>query len=366
MENETELSSPEEISSEEDVEFGENEMEEVIPFQYSITSYGADYPVDGLVRRIKDGDIFIPSFQRGFVWTWKQASRFIESLLLGLPVPGIFMSKEKESQKLLVIDGQQRLRTLQYFYRGIFADTGNEFALKSVQKQFEGATYGSLADENRRRLDDAILHATIVKQDEPSDDESSIYQIFERLNTGGTFLTSQEIRVCIYHGAFNDLLKELNNNPAWRKIFGPIHKKMRDQELILRFLALYFKGHNYLKPMKKFLNDYMGENRNLTYQSAEQIRKAFLPTVEVIQKYIGGKAFRPKSTLNAALYDAIMMGIAKRLEKGKIQNIGILKEKYHELIANPEFLAAIETATTDKTNLDSRIKSATDIFTGVE
>src|SRR5207249_4994213 len=94
----------------------ETEEEEVVPLKYSITSYGADYPVDSLVQRIRDGSILIPSFQRGYVWTFVQASGFIESLLLGLPVPGIFLSRDEPTQRLLVIDGQQRLLTLRYFY----------------------------------------------------------------------------------------------------------------------------------------------------------------------------------------------------------------------------------------------------------
>ena len=104
--------------------------QEVAPFKYSITSYGADYPIDGLVKRIRDGSIYIPSFQRGFVWTLPQASRFIESLLLGLPVPGIFLSKDDATQKLLVIDGQQRLLTLSWFYEGVFHATERVFALQ--------------------------------------------------------------------------------------------------------------------------------------------------------------------------------------------------------------------------------------------
>jgi len=89
--------------------------DEIVPYKYSITSYGADYPVDSLVSRLERDVIFIPSFQRSYVWSLNQASRFIESLLLGLPVPGVFFSKETETGKLLIIDGQQRLRTLQYF-----------------------------------------------------------------------------------------------------------------------------------------------------------------------------------------------------------------------------------------------------------
>jgi len=97
--------------------------EEFYPVEYSISSYGADYPVDGLVKRIDAGSIYIPKFQRGYVWNIHRASRFIESLLLGLPVPAIFLSREQESNKMLVIDGQQRLRTLQFFYNGVFNPT---------------------------------------------------------------------------------------------------------------------------------------------------------------------------------------------------------------------------------------------------
>ncbi|UFP97062.1 DUF262 domain-containing protein [Gloeobacter morelensis MG652769] len=227
------------------------EEDEVIPFKYSIASYGADYTVDGLVKRMASGDVYVPTFQRGYIWNIKQASRFIESLLLGLPVPGIFLSREEVSKKLLVIDGQQRLRTLQYFYEGIFHHTKKQFALQGVQKRFEGKTYKTLSEEDRRQLDDSVIHATIIKQEEPSEDDSSIYYIFERINTGGTLLQPQEIRSCIYHGPFNELLGKLNQNSAWRSIYGPISKNMRDQELILRFLALNFDLYNYEEPMFK-------------------------------------------------------------------------------------------------------------------
>ena len=106
----------------------------------------------------------------------------------------------------MVIDGHQRLITLYYFYEGIFHDTGKEFALYECESHYEGAKYKSLGEEDRRRLDDSIIHATIVKQDEPTEDYSSIFHIFERLNTGGTLLRNQEIRNALYEGKFNDLI----------------------------------------------------------------------------------------------------------------------------------------------------------------
>ena len=113
-------------------------------------------------------------------------------------------------------------------------------------------------------LDDSILHAIIVKQEKPFDeDPSSIYHIFERLNTGGVLLQPQEIRSCIFHGPFARLLSQLNANGDWRLIFGKVSSRMRDQELILRFFALLFGASNYSKPMKEFLNRFMARHRGL-------------------------------------------------------------------------------------------------------
>src|SRR3989344_4506520 len=128
---------------------------EVLPYKYLITNYGADYTVDVMIKRMREKSIIVPSFQRSYVWKIKQASRFIESLLLGLPVPGVFFSREKNTEKLLVIDGQQRLSTLLYFYEGKFVDDKKVFALEDVQEQFEGKTFATLTEEDRRRLGDA-------------------------------------------------------------------------------------------------------------------------------------------------------------------------------------------------------------------
>ncbi len=105
-ESEEELISMDDVAIEDEAE----DDETVAPVRYETTSYGIDFDVEGVVRRIKRDDIFIPEFQRSFIWNLGEASRFIESLLLGLPVPGIFLSQEPESGRLLVIDGQQRLK----------------------------------------------------------------------------------------------------------------------------------------------------------------------------------------------------------------------------------------------------------------
>jgi hypothetical protein len=345
-----------------------NEEDEILPYEYSITSYGADYPVDTLVKRINRGDIYIPRFQREYIWNIGQASRFIESLLLGLPVPGVFFAIEPDSQKLLVIDGLQRLKTLQYFYNGIFEPDKKEFSLQDIPSgKLQGLTYQTLPIDYRRRLDDSIIPVTIVKQDEPYQDSSIIFHIFERLNTGGSPLTSQEIRSAIFHGEFNDLLSELNHNSSWRSMFGKVDKRMRDIELILRFLALYYKGSDYKQPMKRFLNSFIGKNRHLAAYSKEQVTAVFAKTVELVHKTIGVKAFKPKKVINASILDSVMVGVAKRLEKGDISSPEQLKQKYNELLENPVFLTSTlnTTHTTDENHVRTRLNLAIQAFDNV-
>lgn len=341
------------------------DTDEVMPFRYSITSYGADYPVDGLVRRVQLGDIAIPSFQRGYVWSLKEASRFIESLLLGLPVPSIFLSREEDSGKLLVIDGQQRLLTLMYFYDGIWPVTKKQFSLKGVVPEFEGLAYKELSERARRQLADFSIHAIIVKQDQPSEDSSSIYLIFERLNTSGVSLTPQEIRTAIYHGTFSYLLNELNKLPAWRAIYGPPNRLMRDQELILRFLALYFAPDKYRRPMKGFLNSFMAEHRNAPREFLLDSQGMFTDTIEFIFQVIGKRAFKLSRVLNAALFDSIMVGTARRLRRGTINDRDQYSLRYDRLIGNQKFREVSERATADEENVSARLIFATDAFADV-
>jgi Protein of unknown function DUF262 len=341
----------------------EDSVEESL--RYEITSYGADYDVDGLVKRLKKGDIKIPAFQRGFVWPIKQASRFIESLLLGLPVPGIFLSKEDETNKLLVIDGQQRLTTLQAFYDGIFPSTKREFSLVDVQPGLEGKTYKTLEDEHRRVLENAIIHATVVKQTNPADGGSGIYKIFERLNSSGMLLSPQEIRTAIYGGNLSTLLSDLNKNPNWRILFGPVNKRMRDQELILRFFALAQTEKPYARPMKTFLNDFMNVNRAMSAALCKAYTEIFNKSVGVVFEHIGPKAFKPVSSFNAAVFDAILIAIARRLEQGPINDFGGIARAFEGVLANKDFQQWTSRSTADDETVKKRLQMATDAFSQV-
>lgn len=343
---------------------GDDDLE--VPFKYAITAYGADFPVDALVKRLNEGGIEMPPFQRSYVWTPKRASRFVESLLLGLPVPGIFLAREAPSQSLLVIDGQQRLRSLQYFYTGTFPQTDTVFRLKGVQKRFEGLRYVDLPKQDRRHLDDSIIHATVVKQDEPSEDQSSIYHIFERINTGGIQLHPQEIRTSIYQGTMCAMLSELNTTDDWRDIYGPVSKTMRDQELILRFFAFLYHSDSYERPMKDFLNKAMGRWRKAADSTLRPMRQLFIDTMHNVRIAIGQKAFRPKRALNAAVFDSVSVAVADLLRTGNSsKRAGVQKhlaKQYDTLLNNLEFQVACNKSTADEEVVRSRFELARSII----
>ena len=228
----------------------EIEDQEADTTTYRIACYPADFTLEVLHQKWKRKDVIIVDFQRQFVWTLGQASRLIESFLMGLPVPGIFLYTERKTGKLVVIDGLQRLTSVFSYFDGTFLTTEKAFRLSGLKAPWEGRLFQELPDPDQRRLRDSVLRATIVDQIHP-EDNSSIFEIFKRLNTGGTTLTPQEIRNCIYRGPFNDVLKVMNEFSHWREIFGPRKpdKRMRDVELIVRFLALREDATHYKKPM---------------------------------------------------------------------------------------------------------------------
>ncbi|WP_298880686.1 DUF262 domain-containing protein [uncultured Polaribacter sp.] len=346
-------------------DFDDDSENESIDFRYVITSYGADYPVDSLMKRIQDKVIFIPPFQRQFVWNMNEASKFIESLILGLPVPGIFLSKEKDTNRLLVVDGQQRLMSLFYFYKGYFQST--PFKLQNVQEDLLGRSYATLKTSDRLRLDDSIIHATVVRQDEPDDSESSVYQIFERLNSGGRALKPQEIRACIYYGEFNELLSELVKIQSWRAIFGKKPDiRLKEQELILRFFSLLYNQENYEKPLKGFLNSFMSEHQHLDKIPKEEFVTTFKSTFNFITQTIGNKPFRIKRNLNLGAFDSISIGVAERLKSGEINNKAEFVEKYHLLTEKEDFISVVQGGTSDEKNVNARINMAIETFKNID
>jgi Protein of unknown function DUF262 len=353
----------------------EEELESFSESQ-SLSYFGTDFDVHGLVRRMNQADIVVPSFdpvvqsgldlegfQRRFVWSKSQMDRFIESLLLGYPIPGIFLVQQSD-KKLLVLDGQQRLRTLQAFFKGLVDK--KEFVLEYVGDQFKDAKYESLDIESRRTLDNTFIHATIVKYNPAINGDEAVYQVFERLNTGGTNLVPHEIRVALYNGKLARVIQNLNMHPSWRTLYGEkFSDRLKDQELILRFIAFHQASQVYERPLKKFLNDFMKNHRNMKDLNEGELRKTFYDASDAIASHIGNRAFRIGKQVNAALVDSLLQGVSTRQAKGKITDWNSFKIAYESLMKNPEFLSAITRATADEERVRARLKAAIDAFENV-
>ena len=333
---------------------------ESAPPDYQIATYPADYTLEVLHQKWKAGDIDIPDFQRGFVWKQTQASKLIESFLVGLPVPAVFLYSERSSQKYKVIDGQQRLKSIFRYFDGYFGDekrgARKVFMLKGLnsESRFHEEKFEDLRDEDRRRLKNAVLRAFIVQQLAP-DDDTSMYHIFERLNTGGTLLTNQEIRNCVYNGNFVDLLKDINGLPHWRAILGKEDpdSRGRDIELLLRFFAMRDIS-KYRKPMKEFLSRFMRKNRVVCKETLMKDGQLFEHTCGSVIDALGKKPFHIRSGLNPAVLDAVMVAFSRHLNEIPDD----ISERYRNLIESGDFVQDTRRRTTDVERVRARFRQA--------
>lgn len=329
---------------------------------YQIAYYPADYTLRGYLDKWVSEQLYVPPFQRNYVWDQVQASKLIESFLLGLPVPGVFIYKERITNKLQIIDGQQRIQTVVRYFQNDFDDRA--FRLKNVLPKWNGKRYQDLDEADRFQLDDAVLRATVVQQLDP-DDDSSIYQIFERLNTGGMKLTPMEIRKCVYLSEFYTLLEEINTLEPWRKLIGKpqLDKRLRDVEFILRILALRERLDKYEKPMKKFLNDYMSDKKKLDGEALrkflEVTRTEFTKTFDYVFEQLGEKAFHLRGRLNYAVMDSTM-GIAfSALQAG----ISDLSERFKKLKKDKTYFEHVTLNTSDEKSVKERFALAAKYLT---
>lgn len=348
----------------------EEQDRESSPAAYEILSYPADFTLEVLVSKWKKkNEIVVPDFQRRFVWKMTQSSRLIESFLLGLPVPPVFMYLNKDNQ-LLVVDGQQRLKTVAYFFEGYFGPDDKKsrpiFRLQGLDEKspFSNKTYEDIKSTNpaaHRRLNDAVLRSFVIKQLDPKDD-TSIYYIFERLNTGGTLLHSQEIRNAIYYGPFNEMLRRVNKAEGWRALIGrkTPDDRLRDVELILRFFALQDRWSKYEKPMKEFLNKYMAQARTFSDDKIAESERLFNDTLEVVAGSLGEKPFHVRSGLNIAVFDSVFPAFASHLDNIPKD----IKKRYAKLIKDGEFNDLSQYRTSDTEVVKERRKLANKILFG--
>lgn len=341
---------------------------------YNITSWGADLSFRELISQYEEEALLKPELQRHYVWDKPEASRFIDSVLLGLPIPSIFLAKTAD-EKMLIIDGYQRIMTVYDFVRGIFTGDGKVFKLSNsdkINKRWRGKAFSELTESDQRKIRGTTIHAIIFVQKQPKDDDTSIYQVFERINTGGRTLLPQEIRNCVYQGSFNSLLIKLNQDQSWRNLYGlsKPDSRMRDMEFILRFFAL--RSHQLLSSkepgrisLKKHLNEFMGSSDVQQPTQLDSMQKIFVQTSTLIHDRFGIEAFHnisPKEPekfikkFNPTIFDSIAISTCIAAEHGVYD---VEKQKYKDLrlqlLYNEEYQDLIKVRTTDIDRIQKRV-----------
>jgi len=346
-----------------------DEFNELEPIQEPITYYSESYDVFGLVSRLERGDIVIPRvgssihnievnpFQRGFVWKRSQMDKFIESLLLGYPTPSLFFVYQRSDRRLVVLDGQQRLTTLFYYKTGLYKD--KKYRLNLSESPFDKLSYDELPEGYQRYLNNSHLSATVIRVEETPRSKEAVYNVFARLNSGGTQLTAHEIRMALYNGPFMELIDKLNKESDWRSIYGtPLSARYRDHELILRILALYSDLPNYKKPLIHFLNDFADKHREDTKNSFSHEVALFQQSSRLLASCDVSLVFSTsnRKQINAARADSLMVGIMDCLDNEIRVTSPSIRNAIGELDATPAYTRAITKATSDESQVQSRIK----------
>lgn len=351
------------LNEESELDLDEDGDEEVLiaPADNRIHTSSGDLEVDSLHNKMKRGRLILqPDFQRQYVWDATKASKLIESAILHIPLPIIYLSEEMDGKEY-VIDGQQRLTSFFSFIDGAFPD-GRAFRLSglNVLQELNGTKFSELSEELQDRIRYYKIRAITFQKDSS---ENLKFEIFERLNTGSVQLNDQELRNCLYRGSLNVALKEMAEDPDFMFICGlkSPDKRMKDKELVLRFCAFYHKTYlNYRAPMRNFLNAEASEKRDLSAKEISELKSAFKNSCQIIRSLFGSNAFKryykgkdgqpngywePKK-FNASLYDILMYSFAREDKNKVYQHLDSVKEALMSLMTeDEEFVNSIELST---------------------
>jgi hypothetical protein len=329
----------------------------------TIRTNSADPEIESLHGKWKRGRLVLqPDFQRQFVWDGAKASRLIESALLSVPLPIVYLAEEPDNKES-VIDGQQRLTSFFSFLDGKFP-SGQSFKLTKMKvfPELNRKGYSDLSEELQDKIRYYQIRTVTIRRDSDPDLK---FEIFERLNTGAVPLNEMELRNCVYRGHYMALLKELAENDDFMDLVGLKRpdKRMKDLELVLRFAAFYHATYlKYQPPMKRFFNREMEKYQYISPEDSQHLREAFKNSVQIVKSLFGTSAFRrfyrgtdsnpnglwESQQFNTSLYD-VMMDVFHSKDKNQVYAaLDSIREGLIELMTtNPEFIDAITLGTSE-------------------
>lgn len=340
-----------------DIHNEELEVYNIPPEKRRLSTETYDFTVSTLCDYIKNKHIEVPKFQRGYVWNKAQASRLIESLIINCPIPVIYLSQNSD-ETLSVIDGNQRINSI-----SLFVD--NEYDLKGLTAypELEGLKFHELDPRFQRHIHNRTIRCIVILKDTHPQIK---FDVFERLNTGSVKLNAHELRHGVNPGLFMDTIDELaTNNALFKELTSTKNdKRMKAEELILRFFSFADNRKNYEKPLVSFLNYYTEAQKSIIPKELQQKTYNFERTLNSVYSLLGKLAFKTydsalkNAKFNAALYDAQMVALyeldlnEEQINKMKdldfpVKNLGLLE--------TDDFVKYVSSGTTAKNSVTNRI-----------
>ncbi|WP_208455419.1 DUF262 domain-containing protein [Burkholderia gladioli] len=328
----------------------------------------SDMSLETVASMVESGAIDTqPAYQRRERWSIKRQSALIESFLLNIPIPPVYLAEEEYGQ-YTVIDGKQRLSTIRRFMR-------NEFALTELEKfkELTGIFFDQLpqSPKNALSIRPYVRVITLLKQSDPD----LKYEVFERLNTGGEALFPQEIRNAAFRGKFNDLLIDLSSDPFLRKQLKiirntePAYLQMQDVEYVLRFFTMHNAWKDFSGDYRRSMDKFMEEHRTPNAQQLTAFRKIFAESLrrceilwgeDAFKRYDGGVA---RNQFLAGMYDAQMVGVSL-LSAAKVKRltarIAQVRKATKKLFESGDFEGWVRSATNTRSSVEGRIKAVHD------
>ena len=351
----------------------------------TVKTQAIEYDLETLVKKIKRQTIKLdPEYQRRHRWKNDTSSRLIESLILNIPIPVIYLSQdfdvdtETEESRYSVIDGQQRLTAIYKYFE-------NEYPLEGLitLDSLNGIFYKDLPPFLTRRLEERTIKC--LRIDSTVDTQVKI-DIFERLNSGSVKLEPQELRNAVYIGRGNELCKTLSKHENFRKLLqinlnNPDEEtkvqKMEDVELVLRFFTLINENYNSFRRTKdysfsNFLSDYLDSLNKLSENELFDLSEIFKKTMDTIIKAYGSESFakfayendtfRLQSRFNSAVYDALAVGVYESVIKNNKDIKNVKYQDIQELFRDPEFFDSLSGSYLESNKLSYRINKIKSLF----
>ena len=326
-----------------------------------------------LMRKYDRKQLIIdPEYQRNLVWKPDQMSRFVESVILNFPLPAFYVNEQRDG-KYVIVDGLQRTTTLHRFI-------SNQFDLQNLKTlpNFNGQKFKDLPDAIQAKIEDKRLQFYVIR---PSVPINVVYELFDRINTGGTPLNRQEVRNCIFMGRSTALLNDLARKPYFKKAIddGVSATRMKDKEVILRYLAftIFDYKQDYQGDLSEFLERAMLKINEMQEGEIENLEKGFERVMKLTHSFFGKRNFRYSSFtkngnvdfrgfINTSVMESVAFFFSGKTDEYLQTHRDQIIRNFDTLLQNPEYNKAARFSTGSKKSVITRFELASAILGNVE